>query len=63
MKRSVVRLTVAILAVASPVFAQSDPTYIQFSPAPVKGALYSPDRGPAPHVAILIRFVAGMYAS
>ena len=54
MKRSVVRLTVAVLAVASPLFAQSDPTYIQFSPAPVKGALYRPDRGPAPHVAILI---------
>ena len=51
---SVVSLTLAVLAVALPLFAQSDPTYIQFSPAPVKGALYTPDRGPAPHVAILI---------
>ena len=51
---SVLSLTVAVLAVAAPLFAQSDPTYIQFSPAPVKGALYTPDRGPAPHAAILI---------
>ena len=56
---SVLNLTVAVLAaavlaVAAPLFAQSDPTYIQFSPAPVKGALYTPDRGPAPHAAILI---------
>ena len=43
---SVVSLTLAVLAVALPLFAQSDPTYIQFSPAPVKGALYTPDRGP-----------------
>ena len=47
-------LAAAVLAVAAPLFAQSDPTYIQFSPAPVKGALYTPDRGPAPHAAILI---------
>jgi hypothetical protein len=33
--------------------AQSHPRYVQFSPAAVKGALYSPDSGPAPHVAIL----------
>ena len=44
---SVVSLTLAVLAVALPLFAQSDPTYIQFSPAPVKGALYTPDRGPS----------------
>jgi len=35
-------------------FAQSDPLYIQFTPAAVKGALYTPDAGPAPHVAILL---------
>ena len=34
-------------------FAQSNPLYIQFSPVAVKGALYKPDAGPAPHVAIL----------
>ena len=34
-------------------FAQSDPVYVPFSPSAVKGALYKPDTGPAPHVAIL----------
>jgi pimeloyl-ACP methyl ester carboxylesterase len=34
--------------------AQSQPRYIQFSPASVKGALYVPDSGPAPHVAVLL---------
>jgi len=33
--------------------AQSNPLYIQFSPGAVKAALYKPDAGPAPHVAIL----------
>src|SRR4030095_7758465 len=32
----------------------SNPTYIQFSPPSVKGALYQPDSGPAPHVAVLL---------
>src|SRR5215471_9692479 len=35
-------------------FAQSNPAYIQFTPSAVKGALYKPDAGPAPHVAILL---------
>jgi pimeloyl-ACP methyl ester carboxylesterase len=35
-------------------FGQSNPTYIQFSPPSVKGALYQPDSGPAPHVAVLV---------
>ncbi len=35
-------------------FAQSNPAYIQFTPSTVKGALYKPDSGPAPHVAILL---------
>jgi pimeloyl-ACP methyl ester carboxylesterase len=43
-----------ILPVAAPLFAQSNPTYVQFSPGAVKGALYTPDRGPAPHVAVLV---------
>jgi hypothetical protein len=34
--------------------AQSNPTYIPFTPAATKGALYKPDSGPAPHVAVLI---------
>jgi hypothetical protein len=54
MNRRVVLLTAAILATGAPLVAQSHPEYIQFSPSPVKGALYKPDAGPAPHVAILI---------
>jgi len=54
MNRRVVSLTACVLALASPLCAQSNPAYIQFSPSPVKGALYKPDSGPAPHVAFLI---------
>jgi pimeloyl-ACP methyl ester carboxylesterase len=50
----IVLLIASALAIASPVSAQSQPTYIQFSPGSVKGALYKPDSGTAPHVAILI---------
>jgi pimeloyl-ACP methyl ester carboxylesterase len=40
---------------AAPASAQSNPTYIQFSPGSVKGALYKPDApAPAPHVAVLL---------
>jgi pimeloyl-ACP methyl ester carboxylesterase len=41
-------------AAASAALAQSQPLYIQFAPAAVKGALYRPDSGPAPHVAVLL---------
>jgi pimeloyl-ACP methyl ester carboxylesterase len=34
--------------------AQSNPAYIQFTPGAVKGALYKPDSGAAPHVAVLL---------
>lgn len=34
--------------------AQSNPTYVQFRPLTVKGALYKPDSGRAPHVAVLV---------
>lgn len=34
--------------------AQSNPRYIRFSPTEVKGALYVPDSGPPPRVAILV---------
>ena len=54
MNRIIVLLIAALLPNGSPLFAQSHPEYIQFSPGPVKGALYKPDAGPAPHVAILI---------
>jgi hypothetical protein len=47
-------LSVFCLAFAAPLFAQSNPMYIQFSPGSVKGALYKPDSGPAPHVAVLL---------
>src|SRR5262245_60907859 len=40
--------------VVAAIFAQTNPTYIQFSPSAVKGALYKPDSGPAPHIAILV---------
>jgi enterochelin esterase-like enzyme len=33
---------------------QNSPTYVQFTPSAVKGALYRPDSGSAPHVGILI---------
>ena len=45
---------VCTLPAAAPMFAQTNPAYVQFSPGAVKGALYKPDRGPAPHVAVLV---------
>jgi hypothetical protein len=54
MSRSLALLTVCGLAAAGSLYAQSNPIYVQFSPAPVKGALYTPDGGPAPHVAVLL---------
>ncbi len=48
---------VFLLCLASSVsvaFGQSNAAYIQFSPAEVKGALYKPDSGPAPHIGILV---------
>src|SRR5438445_9208551 len=54
MNRSVAVLSVCGLALAAPLFAQSNPTYVQCSPGSVKGALYKPDSGPAPHVAVLL---------
>ena len=43
--------------------AQSNPLYIQFSPGAVKGALYKPDSGPAPHVAVLLTHRASNFLS
>src|SRR5438270_13788892 len=52
-------MTKHIPALPLPIFAtvchaQSNPTYIPFSPGATKGALYKPDSGPAPHVAVLL---------
>ena len=47
-------LGLILLAGAPQVIAQSGPLYIQFNPGAVKGALYRPDTGPAPHVAVLL---------
>jgi hypothetical protein len=54
--RAAKSLLLALLAVfaASQAFAQSNPRYIRFSPSETKGALYVPDSGPAPHVAVLV---------
>ena len=54
MIRSPLLLTAVLLAAGPPLLAQSRPTYIQFTPNSVKGALYVPDSGPAPHIAVLI---------
>ncbi|MDO8681299.1 MAG: hypothetical protein Q7R30_22495 [Acidobacteriota bacterium] len=54
MNRHTVLLSACCLALAGSALAQSNPAYVQFSPASVKGALYRPDRGPAPHIGILI---------
>lgn len=46
---------IPLWAAAQPAaLAQSQPLYIQFSPPAVKGALYKPGRGAAPHVAVLL---------
>jgi hypothetical protein len=50
----VIMLSFIFAIPASRSFAQSKPLYIQFSPSAVKGALYEPNSGPAPHVGILI---------
>src|SRR5438552_2801818 len=54
MKRIVSVATLLALGCAASALAQSNPAYIQFSPQSVKGALYKPDSGPAPHVAVLV---------
>src|SRR6266511_3526080 len=54
MHRNVISLVLGAMALGAPLFAQSNPTYIQLAPGAVKGALYKPDTGPAPHVAVLL---------
>ena len=50
---SMVLMLSLIFVVASRSFAQSNPRYIPL-PGGVKGALYTPDSGPAPHVGVLV---------
>jgi pimeloyl-ACP methyl ester carboxylesterase len=54
MNRVIAIVTLGAVANAASAFAQTNPAYIQFSPQSVKGALYKPDSGPAPHVAVLV---------
>src|SRR6266545_5159446 len=54
MYRYLVPVMLSAVALSAPLFAQSNPLYIQFAPGAVKGALYKPDSGPAPHVAVLL---------
>ena len=44
----------AVLVLTSAASAQSRGEYIQFKPRQVKGALYKPDKGPAPRVAFFV---------
>ena len=43
----------ALAGAATAAMAQSNPRYVQFTPSATKGALYTPDSGPAPEVAFL----------
>jgi pimeloyl-ACP methyl ester carboxylesterase len=52
--RATAVLLLALLGAAAPAFAQSRPVYVPFTPGAVKGVLYIPDTGPAPHVAVLL---------
>jgi pimeloyl-ACP methyl ester carboxylesterase len=54
MRRALAALPIALLLAAASPHAQSRPIYVPFAPGAVKGALYTPDAGPAPHVAVLV---------
>ena len=51
---SAVVLLSSLFVLCAEASAQSNPMYVQFMPGSVKGALYKPDAGPAPHVAVLL---------
>lgn len=59
MKRIIAVVVGIVLGVGSVTSAQSNPIFVQLGQA--KGALYKPDRGPAPRVAILIAHRAGNF--
>src|SRR4029078_3750717 len=44
----------ALLAIAGLARAQTRPIYVPFTPGSGKGVVYTPDSGPAPHVAVLL---------
>jgi pimeloyl-ACP methyl ester carboxylesterase len=48
------RMAAAVALAAATSFAQSNPTFVQFSPSTTKGALYKPDSGPAPRIAVVL---------
>jgi pimeloyl-ACP methyl ester carboxylesterase len=54
MNRIISTVTLCVVATAASAVAQTNPVYIQFSPQSVKAALYKPDSGPAPHVAVVV---------
>ncbi len=54
MTRTIAVACAVIFGCSAAAVAQSNPAYIQFTPGAVKGALYRPDSGPAPHVAVLL---------
>jgi pimeloyl-ACP methyl ester carboxylesterase len=58
-----VTLTVLVLSLGTILGAQSNPAYIRFTPSATKGALYKPDRGPAPAVAVLLIHRTGNFLS
>src|SRR4029077_19436509 len=61
-RRASAALLMALLGAATAA-AQSRPLYVPFTPGSVKGALYVPDSGPAPHVAVLLIHRTGNFLS
>src|SRR5438046_10739149 len=53
MKVTGVVIGFALALEATSALGQSNPRYVQFRPSATKGALYTPDSGPAPTVAFL----------
>ena len=49
-----IRLAATVVLAAAALFAQSNPAYIQFTPSTTKGALYKPDSGAWPNIAVLL---------
>lgn len=46
--------TAVVILLGAGLAAQSNPAYIRFTPGATKGALYRPDSGPAPTIAVLL---------
>jgi len=58
-----VGVSLAIAVCVSESFSQSNPRFIQFAPGTVKGALYTPDSGPPPHVGVVLMHPLASYLS